>query len=49
MAKIGGGSPSTIWKGNLMECTWTTHPIKMMNGMSKNRGREKPIKMEGPR
>ena len=49
MAKIGIGAPKKIWKGNLMECTWTINQTNMMNGLKKNRGWEKPKKMVGPR
>ena len=47
MANIGDGAPRKIRKGNLMECTRTTHPINMMNAMNKDRVRDKPTKMAG--
>ena len=34
IANIGGGAPSTIWKGNLMGCTRTIKPESTMNGDS---------------
>ena len=48
MAKIGGGDPSKIWKGNFMGCTRTIHLIIMVNGLKKNRGIEKPTKRVDP-
>ena len=45
MAKIGGGSPSTIWKGNQMECTLITHPTRVMNGTKKKK-EERILKKE---
>ena len=49
MSNIGIFDPRTRWKGNFMECTLTMHPTIMMNGMKKNRGRDKPKKSEGTR
>ena len=46
MSNIGGGSPSTRWKVNLMECTQTIQSTSMMNGLNKIRERYKPTKME---
>ena len=48
MENIGIGSPSTIWKGSLTECTLTIHPTIVINGLKENRRREKPKKMAGP-
>ena len=48
VSNIGGGAPIAIWKGNLMECTWTIQTTIMMNSMNKNRGRYKPIKGQVP-
>ena len=48
MENIGIGSPSTIWKGSLTECTWTIHPTIVINGLKENRRREKPKKIAGP-
>ena len=31
-----------------MEWALTIHPISIMNGRNKNRGRDKPIKITGP-
>ena len=38
MVNIGGGDPNTIWKGNLMACTWIIQTINIINGKNKNRG-----------
>ena len=48
MPKNGIGVPSTIWKVNLIKCTWTIHPTSMMSGTKKNIGREKLAKKAGP-
>ena len=47
MVKIGIGAPSTIRKGNLMECTGTNQTTNMMNGLKKNRQRDNTPKMAG--
>ena len=49
MAKFGTGTPSTIWEGNFMKCTWTIQPKSMTKRLEKNRVREKPTKEIGPR
>ena len=48
IANIGGGAPSTRWKGKFMECTWTSQPERMMNGLKKIVGRKNNSKMSGP-
>ena len=48
MDKIGGDAPMTRWKVNLMEYKRTIHPKIMMNGLNKNRGREKPKHFQVP-
>ena len=48
MARNGGGSTSTRWKGNFIVCTWTIHPTNIMNGNNKIRERAHPTKRSGP-
>ena len=47
MANFGDGAPSTIQKGNFMECTWNIHPKRIIYGLNKNRGRDKDNKIAG--
>ena len=47
MSKIAIGAPITTFKVNLMEYTRNIYPIKMMNGIKKNRRIEKPKKGQG--
>ena len=49
MDKIGGDVPSTKWKGNSMECTWTIQTKSMTNGLNETIGIDKPTKSAGPR
>ena len=48
MAKIGGGSPSTIWMRNFMACKCTTNLIDILNINKKYIERENPTKRVGP-
>ena len=47
MANIGDGFPSTIQKVNFMECTWNIHSKRIIDGLNKNRGRQKDNKRAG--
>ena len=47
MAKICGGAPSTICKGNMIKFTWNIHPTDMMNVLKNKRGIKNPTKREG--
>ena len=46
MTKVGGDVPSTIWRGNLMGCTWTTHPSNMMNSKNIRKRGDQPTRNE---
>ena len=48
MENIGIGAPSTIWKGNFMECTRTIHTTSGMNGLKEIIGRDKTTERSGP-
>ena len=48
MAKIGIGAPSIIRKINLVQCTRTIYPTSIINGLTENRGRDKPKKGQVP-
>ena len=47
MANIGDGASSTRQKGNFVECTWNIHSKIIIDGLNKDRGRDKDNKRAG--